>query len=221
MADLATAFATLVRHHIATPAAPLPEASPGITWIWAANGIFKRGVSADLDALVQVRAWDADDRACGLASLVPYARFSAWPGRLDGRLLAPLLADARKACTDGVIARPVEKQYFFVERDGLRVVAPHVQEGTPGSLRYTMPVRGHVLLDLHSHHAMRAYFSPTDDRDDLGLSVSAVIGDIYERPEILIRINVFGDRQQVPALTIFDQLGPFEAKEWRYARTDD
>lgn len=221
MIDLAGAFATLVRRHIATPADPLPAATPGITWIWAANGIFKRGVSADLDALVQIRAWDADDTPCGLASLVPYARWPAWPRRLDGRLLGPLLDDARRACSGGAIARPIEKQYFFIERNGLHIVAPHVQEGTPGSLRYTMPVSGRMLLDLHSHHAMRAYFSATDDRDDTGLSVSAVIGNIYERPEIVIRINVFGHRQQVSALTIFDQLGPFTAKEWRYARADD
>lgn len=164
MIDLATAFAGLVRHHIATAASALPCATPGITWVWAANGIFKRGVSADLDALVQIRAWDAHDHPCGLASLVPYARWSHWPGRLDGRLLAPLLRDAQQACTADLVARPIEKQYFFVERDGLRVVAPKAQEGTPGSLRYAMPVRGRVLLDLHSHHAMGAYFSPTEDR---------------------------------------------------------
>ena len=54
-----------------------------------------------------------------------------------------------------------------------------------------------------------------------GLSVSGVVGRIFEDPELLVRINVYGHRQQVPALSIFDSLGPFRAKEWRYARADD
>jgi len=207
MIDLAATFSSLTHHHIATPAAPLPEPRPGITWIVGANGVFKRGVSDQLELLAAVELFQRP--IPGLAKLLPHVRWRCWPGRLDGRLLAPLLSDARQAMAGGTIVRPVEKQFFFVERDGLRVVAPHVQTGTPASLRYTMPVRGTLLLDLHSHHSMRAYFSATDDRDDNGLSVSAVIGNIYTRPEIVTRLNVYGQHWPVPALMIFDQLGPF------------
>ena len=51
-ADLAAIFGSLLRYHIATPDEPLPAASTGITWIWAANGVFKRGVNQHLDALI-------------------------------------------------------------------------------------------------------------------------------------------------------------------------
>jgi PRTRC genetic system protein A len=207
MGSLAATFASLRRHHIATPAAPLPPSQPGLAWIWAANGIWKRGITEQLDILIPVERFERS--IPGLASLMPHVRWQAWPTRLDGRLLAPLLSDACQAMAGATIVRPVEKQDFFVERDGLRVVAPHVQQGTAASLRYTMPVRGTILLDLHSHHQMDAYFSATDDADDTGLSVSAVIGQIYTRPEIVVRLNVYGHRWPVPALLVFDNLGPF------------
>jgi PRTRC genetic system protein A len=207
MIDLAATFASLTRHHIATPAAPLPEPIPGLAWIWAANGIWKRGVTDQLDILIPVERFKCSTP--GLTQLLPHVRWAAWSGRLAGQLLGPLLSNARQAMAGDTVLRPIEKQFFFVERDGLRVVAPHTQDGSPASLRYAMPARGTPLLDLHSHHSMRAYFSETDNRDDDGLSVSAVIGNIYTRPEIVTRLNVYGHRWPVPALVIFDELGPF------------
>lgn len=206
MNDLASIFAGLVNHHVATPAEPLPPPRNGITWIWAANGVYKRGVSTDLDLMIPVGiSWPAP----GLAHLLPHVRFSTWPDRLPGVLLAPLLEDARHAAAGDVVLRPIEKQYFFIWREGVKVVAPRGQDASAVHLRYAMPQSGPVLLDLHSHHGMEAYFSATDDRDDTGLSVSAVIGNIYTRPTIVVRINVFGQRWDVPALMIFDSLGAF------------
>lgn len=206
MSDLASIFAGLVAHHVATPKHPLPAAVPGISWIWASNGIWKRGVSSELDLMIPVGVtWPAP----GLAPLLPHVRFTRWPERLPGAFLSPLLEDARRAATGDTVLRPIEKQYFFVWRDGVRVVAPKGQDASAVHLRYTMPQSGPVLLDLHSHHGMEAYFSATDDRDDAGLSVSAVIGNIYTRPTIVTRINVFGHRWAVPALLVFDTLGPF------------
>lgn len=206
MSDLAALFAGLVRHHVATPACPLPDPCPGITWIWAANGVYKRGVSNDLDLMIPVGiSWPAP----GLAKLLPHVRYKQWPQRLPGALLRPLLEDAKQAAAGGTVLRPLEKQYFFIWRDGVRVVAPKGQDASAVHLRYAMPTGGPVLLDLHSHHGMDAYFSATDDRDDAGLSVSAVIGKIYTRPTIVVRINVFGQRWDVPALCVFDELGPF------------
>ena len=180
----------------------------GIAWIVAANGVFKRGSDGERDLLIQVARQPIP--VPGLVALLPHARFANWPRRLPASFLTALLADARQAVVGGAIARPVEKQYFVVFRDGQpRVIAPRAQRGTPGSLAYAMPVRGAVLCDLHSHHEMAAYFSATDDRDDVGLGVSLVLGRIFTRPELCCRLNVYGHRQRVPAQLIFDGLGPF------------
>lgn len=199
----------LVRHHLATEGNhPLPPARPGITWVIAHNGIFKRGVSAELDLLILVGlSWPVP----GLVDVQPHVRFRPWATRLAGSLLRPLLANAQQALDGRVVVRPVEKQYFFVADDqrGLRVIAPRAQFGTPGSLAYMVPEGERILCDIHSHHGMDAYFSRTDDRDDMGLSVSVVIGRIYTEPQIAVRLNVWGHRYRVPALAIFDRIDPF------------
>lgn len=211
MPDLAALFADAVRHTIARAGQPEQEPRPGIDWIWAANGIFKRASSAELS--LQACVNPIDYRVPGLANLLPYVRWAAWPRRLPGGLLGPLLRDAQQAGAEGAdspILRPIEKQYFIVHRDNdVRLVAPRAQEMRPGSVRYTMPAAGIPLLDIHSHHAMQAYFSPVDDHDDQGLSLSAVIGQIYTRPEIAMRMNIYGHHCPISALTVFDGLGPF------------
>ena len=208
MIDLSTIFGTLIRHQVArADSQAYLAAQPGIDWLYAANGIFKRGRSDTIE--LQGLASPVHYAVPGLVNLVEYVHFFAWPRRLPGELLAPLLADAQRAGSAGAIAHPIEKQYFFVEREGVRVVAPRGQEATATSLRYVMPHSGTPLLDLHSHHSMRAYFSHTDDRDDQGLSVSAVIGNIFIRPELVVRLNIYGLHCPVPATMVFDRLGPF------------
>jgi PRTRC genetic system protein A len=200
------ASAALVRHTLALGALAEPER--GIAWIVAANGVFKRGYDGERDLLVRVQRQRI--AVPGLVALLPHARFTSWAERLPASFLAALLQDARQAMSGEAIARPIEKQYFVVYRDGgPRLIAPRAQQGTPGSLRYAMPGRGALLVDIHSHHEMAAYFSQTDDRDDTGLSVSLVIGKIYTRPELCCRLNVYGHRQRVPARLLFDGLGPF------------
>lgn len=209
MSDLSTIFGGLVRHQVARKdLTSYLEKKPGIDWIYAANGIWKRGTDATIS--LQGLACPLDYDVPGLISLTPYFYWPAWRRRLPGQLLAPLLHDAQRAASGGSVATPIEKQYFFVARDdGPHVVAPRGQDASAVHLRYPMPTSGTPLLDLHSHHSMRAYFSSTDDADDQGLSVSAVIGNIFIRPEIVVRLNIYGLHCPIPAAMVFDQLGPF------------
>ncbi|NJO82560.1 MAG: hypothetical protein HC828_06835 [Blastochloris sp.] len=202
--DLDTCFAGLVRHHIATSAQPLPPTTHGITWIIGANGIYKRGVTAVLDLLIPVAPLPV--HLPGLVPVVPHIWWPAWPRRLPAALLPPLLADARQAGG----RQAIEKQYFIIWDDGkLRLRAPRHQKGTASRVRYQMPQQGDVLCDLHSHHRLPAYFSATDDADDLGLSVSVVIGTLWETPTMCTRVNVYGHRWVVPATHVFDGLENF------------
>lgn len=202
-ADLQAIFAALSQHHTATPEQPLPPARPGLAWIWAANGIFKRGVDQHRDILIRVAPTPPTP---GLATLRARVRFAGCAERLPGTLLQAIFDHAS---TLGAI----EQQYFLVSVGGmLRVWVPS-QEATVGHVRYTMPEREDVVLvDLHSHHAMRAYFSSTDDRDDQGLSISAVIGRLgTARPELVLRASVYGHHQRLDPDLIFDATGPFAA----------
>ena len=203
----------LSAHHVATIQQPLP-AGFGVRWVWAQNGIFKRGANATMEILLQVGT--SDCVVPGLTSLLAGVRWSVWPRRIPAHWLDALLADARQA---GTTRQPIEKQYFFVHRNGAaRLIAPRNQVGTAANVHYAMPTDEHILVDAHSHHQLAggAFFSGTDDRDDTGLSVSVVIGHIFSRPEILCRLNVYGHHQIVPAITLFDGLGPFVDKAGVY-----
>lgn len=218
--DFDSLFPRLVQHHIATVSQPHPM-TMGVSWMWANNGIFKRGANPSMDIIIQVA------RGCavpGLTNILPRVRWATWGSRLPATLLTALLSDAQHAAvTVNGVARPIEKQYFIVYRDDtVRLVAPKAQRGTATTLHYVMPCDGCVLVDIHSHHALAggAFFSATDTHDDAGLGVSIVIGHILTQPEIVCRLNVYGDHQIVPAMTLFDGLGPFRDRGADDAITD-
>ncbi|MBK9711525.1 MAG: Mov34/MPN/PAD-1 family protein [Kouleothrix sp.] len=224
--DLAAVFASLQSYHVARPAEPLPAARPGVTWIWAANGVFKRGVDAVRDILIQVTPTCPTP---GLAQLVPHVRYTTHAGRIPGALLSALLEHARRAGDEGAIARPIEQQYFVTYRAGLprpfRLALP-AQDASAVKVQYALTVSGTPLVDLHSHHGLGAFFSDVDDRDDMGLSISAVVGQIFDRPKIALRANVYGHRQRLPALAVFDCLpdglcDTYRARGVRHAHADD
>lgn len=203
-------LSNLLRYHVATTP-ELPPAKPGIEWIWAANGIFKRGVAYGLDLCIPVAvAWPTP----GLAAIQPSHRWQQLRSqRLPGDLLHGVYAHAQQRAG-------IEQQYFvcylpsrFSDRP-IRVITPP-QDATASAVRYAMPNPASILLDIHSHHDMSAYFSETDNRDDTGLSISVVIGTLNSRPTICCRLNVYGHHYRYPASLLFTHLGPFvEVHPW-------
>lgn len=66
------------------------------------------------------------------------------------------------------------------------------------------PVPG-ALLEIHSHGAFAARFSPTDDADEQGFALYGVIGRLgHERPEVALRVGVYGYFLPVPWEEVFD-----------------
>jgi hypothetical protein len=60
-------------------------------------------------------------------------------------------------------------------------------------------VYGRVIIEVHSHHSMPARFSPTDDADETGFRLYAVIGRLLEEPEIRLRVGCYGYFWEIPA----------------------
>lgn len=123
--------------------------------------------------------------------------------------LTRVLAHARRCGDGGQVSRPIEQMYHFHHLDtGWQVSVPK-QLATAARVTYRGGQETSVVLDLHSHHEMGAFFSSTDDRDELGARFYGVIGRIYSAPQIKLRLGLYGEFWELPATTLFEGLGPF------------
>ena len=67
-----------------------------------------------------------------------------------------------------------------------------------------------VICDLHSHGNMRAFWSATDDTDEQGSQLYAVIGKLDMEPEIRLRVGVYAYWQPLPVTAVFTDTGRFK-----------
>jgi len=72
----------------------------------------------------------------------------------------------------------------------------YAKSASPGGLdliRPALPEGEHLVADLHSHGAMEAFFSATDDEDDAGeVKYSAVLGGLGDKPKWRVRLCLPG-----------------------------
>lgn len=100
------------------------------------------------------------------------------------------------------------------------------QATTATRVRYAAPALPPgvtIALALHSHHAMAAYFSPTDDGDEQGLALYGVLGRLdTARPEVALRAGAYGAWLPVPWGDVFDgNPGRFRDAHFDEAASDD
>ena len=61
------------------------------------------------------------------------------------------------------------------------------------------------LIEIHSHHNMDAIFSQTDDFDESGFKIYAVLGSIFTQPKIKVRVGIYHQLfWYIPAHYIFE-----------------
>jgi len=191
--------AYLIHRNESLPAVPAGKA---FAYVLAGNGLFKRARNRHVDALIPL----ATAQVAGLRPLTPYVRPA---GRIPGQILNRILADARRRSWD----TPREAMYHvIIEHKQVRVFRPHQQAGA-GNITYAGGDDPNIILDLHSHQEMSAFYSSTDNHDEQGFRFYAVIGRIFTRPEIVLRLGMYGDFYRVPVTTLFAGLGPFQ--EWK------
>ena len=103
---------------------------------------------------------------------------------------------------------PDTERLFAVGWDGdaYRLVVPE-QEGTATTLNYVPP--SGVVAEFHSHGGSRAFFSDTDDRDEQGFRIYGVVGRLNDpRPELSLRVGVYGHFSPVEWSQVFDSSDP-------------
>jgi PRTRC genetic system protein A len=109
------------------------------------------------------------------------------------------LPELRDFAVHAVAEAPNEAGAFVLWNsvtDTWRIEYPEAR-ATTSSLTYTLVEPGpdeHVVIDLHSHGALPAFFSETDDRDDAGsVKIAGVYGNLdTSTPTVCFRICVLG-----------------------------
>jgi PRTRC genetic system protein A len=124
--------------------------------------------------------------------------------RIPGRLLQAVLADARAN-----IGQEVMYQFRLEAGQGWSVTRP-AQERSWARVGYRSDPTN-VILDLHSHHTMPAFFSKTDDADEQGGRLYGVIGHLDQpEPQLALRLGGYGHHlYNIPALVVFEDIGSF------------
>lgn len=161
----------------------------------AGNGEFVHAERPGLKAVIPNGSSNRPD----LPHIEPYVRVDQ---KYPDWMMDEILKMARK--------RGEFEYLFALQPDSIMVPA---QEATAGTVRPINPydvIMASTLCELHSHHRMEARFSPTDDKEETGFRIYAVIGRIYTEPEIRVRVGIYGNMWEIPASTVFQSLGPFK-----------
>lgn len=125
--------------------------------------------------------------------------------RIPDRLLEEALADARSDLG-------LEFMYHFrwTAEDGWWVTRPE-QGQSRVRVGYVDRDQANIILELHSHNTMPAFYSSTDDGDEQGGRLYGVMGCIDQaRPQLALRQGMYGHwLYHIPATAIFDDISPF------------
>jgi len=171
---------------------PLPTGK-AYGYVLAGNGVFKVAQTVEFEACVPV----APGKIAGLPDLKPYLWMDK---KLDIALLRAVLKDARQAARNA----PREAMYHVVRRDGKATLYAPQQRATAGGVWYEGGGAANVLLDIHSHCEMGAFFSGIDNHDEQGLRLYGVVGKIFTKPEVRLRVGIYGNFLEVGIEDVFE-----------------
>jgi PRTRC genetic system protein A len=197
----------LVQHLIVQDDGKLPDIPDCLyAYIMAGNGVFLHAKRDDLEVLIPV----SGATIAGLPPLEPFVDMPHVPAALMHHVL--------QASKENL---PNEILFWFNfdrDRQVWDLDAP-LQFCRPASV-FPMdkadPLGTRALIDLHSHAVMDPFFSPTDNKDEQGFRIFAVIGKVNENPEIRVRVGVYGNYWNIPADLVFDL--PEEIRDAYYGK---
>jgi PRTRC genetic system protein A len=177
---------------------PIPDCL--YAYILAGNGLFLYAKREKLEVLIPI------SRAA-IAGLPPLEPFLNMP-RVPATLLHHVLQASKENLPNEIL--------FWLNFDSGRQVwnldAP-LQICRPASVcpvDKSDPLGVRALIDLHSHALLDPFFSRTDNKDEQGFRIFAVIGRVSEKPLVLVRVGVYGNYWNIPADLVFERPGEIQ-----------
>jgi PRTRC genetic system protein A len=191
---------SFVEHHFVTGAeTPLYRALL-YDYIVGSNGVFLRSQREGLEVTLPVQPCVIR----GLAEVEPMVQFAYRP--VPAALMQYVL-DCAQAAHDEE-GRLLEILFHLSwDLDHWELTVPEQRQTTASVVPLDdgpQSSYAKALIELHSHHDMPAFFSGTDDHDEQGFRIYAVLGRISSRPELLVRVGCQGVHMIIPASLIFD-----------------
>lgn len=186
--------------HIFARNTPLGLPAGALEYVVGSDGLYLRAERPGIRVVGHL----ARAEVRGLAGVAP--EFALTLPRVPSLLLFSfLLQSAQARDAKGRIIEALG--YLRYGADGWELHYPEV-EATATSVRPVSDAPdgyGDALVEIHSHHTMPARFSQTDDRDEVGFRVYAVVGGFGSpRPELTVRVGVYGYFFPLPARAIFE-----------------
>ena len=176
-------------------------------YIIAANGIFIEAESPLMSARIAVA--DCDIRGLAPVEQKLSLTYGSIPQRFFDLALDLFLSDV------------TSEHYVAVIGDaGYRFYVP-VQEKNGAGVTYE--VGDAVVIEMHSHGKMGTWFSGTDNKDETGLKLYGVVGNLNSTPIVKLRIGVYGYFEELPWKEVFDGslTGAAEYEEKEVIAEDD
>lgn len=180
-------FTNLIKYIIHQKPDLPPVDAIGYEYITASNGIYIRAENRFVSALIPVAQTPAGTIR-GLYPLAPSICLKVPP--MPVSLLRDVLKDARQMRTPTGQLNEVLYRFHY---DGQRVRVDRPQQNASRThVRTTGDGGADVILELHSHGNMNAFWSGIDDRDELGFRFYGVIGQLDRCPQIRLRLGLHG-----------------------------
>lgn len=169
-------------------------------YIYAANGLFRRAERPGLKALVP-----AVPPTRLLRNIEPSFRMDA--PHVPIQIVQTILDESRLQCVEH--GEFVEVLFYLCwdELQGWTLYTPQQAQGATwvyATDTSAASAYARALVEVHSHHWMEARFSSDDDKDEVGFRLYGVLGRIFERPEIKMRVSVYGDWWEIPASAVLE-----------------
>jgi len=187
--------------YVAATAWPLPPIQAAMyEYVVASNGVFVRGQRAGLSAMLPVMAGPPIPLR-GLVPVEPFVQLDH--PRVPAELVDEML-DVALTAKDGDL-KPIEVLFHLTwDASGARLVMPPQERGAA----FVRPIGQAssyeiAVVEVHSHHGMSTCFSSTDDADEMGFRIYAVLGEIYTRPTFRVRVGLYGHYWEIPATWVF------------------
>jgi hypothetical protein len=214
----------MIDYHVSKPGLQLPPVDEArlLDYVVGSNGVFARGRRPGLEVSMPVSFSFQPVR--GLSSVASYVQWG-YP-RVPVQLLEAMLIISRQVC------EPAPREALFhlsfapeqMRRESARESAPctghsacsggwHVEYPDQKASRdRVVPAQTGVgssteraVIEVHSHHSMKAEFSFEDNRDEVqGFRVYAVLGSLFSCAEIRSRVGLFGHFLEYPAAEFFE-----------------